>query len=396
MGARSRPSSRGLYVFVALFMVVTVVTCLGIAHQDLVLVTYHLFRFDQSTGSDDQSGRWLAEQPSLSLSPLVSKLRQSDPAVCLRSGKLLGEILHEHGDPTNPEHAQLSLHLASLLQKGYTSFSEPGKKQAIHLAYGILEQHLNEWSPNVASALETAGDVIKFAMRDINQNINLAALDELPSVWQWKGVDNVAENLFREWKIGRNQRVVDFLDSKSTDVRLAAIRALDGAIDHRGDAKLLELMNDPDPNVCRAALDAIVSTAIDSVGVDHRAKLVELMQHASPEISALARTILLRSGLDEAHLRLAVLMRDQAPAERAKVAEVVFDVAGVDRVLVLQQLSKDASPIVRLAAVRASTRVTHPSLKEMVKQLSADDPDPEVRRACEMILTEASADRRRS
>jgi hypothetical protein len=32
----------------------------------------------------------------------------------------------------------------------------------------------------------------------------------------------------------------------------------------------------------------------------------------------------------------------------------------------------------------------------MVKQLSADDPDADVRKACEMILSEASADRRRS
>jgi hypothetical protein len=77
------------------------------------------------------------------------------------------------------------------------------------------------------------------------------------------------------------------------------------------------------------------------------------------------------------------------------VAEVLFDVVGVDRVAVLQQLSKDASPVVRLAAIKASTRVSHPSLKEMVKQLSADDPDPEVRKACEMILTQASADTRR-
>jgi HEAT repeat protein len=395
MVSRSRRSSRWLYLLVALFMVVTVVTCLGIAHQDLVQVTYHLVLFDRSPDLQSPSARWLVERPSLSLSPLVSKLRKSDLSVCDRTGKLLQQILKEHNDPTDPEHAQLSLHLASMLQKGYQTFSPAGKTESVRLAYEILEQHLGQWSPNVASALETAGEVIRYAMRDINPAINVVALEELPQVWGWQGVDSVAENLFREWRIGRHQRAVEFLSSQSRDVRLAAVRSLQGSIDHRGDTKLLELINDPDPQVCEAALETILSTAIDSVGVDHRTRLVELMQHSSPGVSKLARTILLRSGLDEDHLRLAVLMKDQAPAERAKVADVVFDVAGVDRVQVLQQLSKDASPVVRLAAIRASTRVSHPSLKEMVKQLSADDPDPEVRKACESILTAASADRRR-
>jgi hypothetical protein len=395
MSARTRRSSPLLYVFVGLFMVVTVVTCLGIAHQDWVLVTYHSILFDRSNSTEDESAKWLVESPALSLPPLVAKLKRVDVNTCERTGKLLGRILDEHPDPTDPEHAQLSLHLASMLQKSYHLFSPAGKKEAVRLAYDILEQHLGQWSPNVATALETAGEVVKFSLRDLDLSINLASLGELPRIWDWKGVDNVVENLFRGFQIWANHRAVDFLGSKSPDLRVAAATALRGAIDHRGDTKLLELMNDAEPKVVQAALDTISASAIDSIGVDHRSKLVELMQHGKPEISELARSILLKSGLDEAHLRLAVLMREDVPEERAKVAEVLFDVAGVDRVAVLQQLSRDASPVVRLAAIKASTRVSHPSLKEMVKQLSADDPDPEVRKACEMILTQASADTRR-
>jgi hypothetical protein len=395
MSQRSRRTSPFLYLGVGLFMVLTVLTCLGIAHQDQVLVTYHSILFERSSESTS-SADWLRERPSLSLPPLVAMLERPPADVCERTGNLLQQMLDARPDPTDPEHAQLSLHLASMLQKGYHRFSPAGKKEAVHLAYDILEQHLGEWSPNVATALATAGEVVRLSLRDLSPSINLVSLEELPRVWSWQGVDSVVENLFWEWKLWGNRRAVDFLSSKSVDIRIAAAKALRGAADHRGDTKLLELIEDPDPRVCQAVLETILSTASDSVGVDHRSKLVALMQHASPEMSSLARSILLKSGLDEAHLRLAVLMKDAAPQERAKVAEVVFDVTGVDRVQVLQQLSKDSSPLVRLAAVRASTRVSHPSLKEMVKQLSADDPDADVRKACEMILSEASADRRRS
>ncbi len=203
MSARTRRTSPLLYLFVGLFMVVTVLTCLGIAHQDWVLVTYHSILFDRSTSTDDESAKWLVESPSLSLPPLVAKLKRADANTCERTGKLLGRILDEHPDPTDPEHAQLSLHLASMLQKNYHSFSPAGKREAVRLAYDILEQHLGQWSPNVATALETAGEVVKFSLRDMDLSINLASLAELPGSGNGKGSTMSSRISFEVFRSGR-------------------------------------------------------------------------------------------------------------------------------------------------------------------------------------------------
>ena len=57
-------------------------------------------------------------------------------------------------------------------------------------------------------------------------------------------------------------------------------------------------------------------------------------------------------GLSEEQVRVISLMKQPSPAERAKAADAIVSLVGVDRVQVIDELAKDSSPIVRLAAIR--------------------------------------------
>jgi HEAT repeat protein len=375
-----------LYVIVAGVVVSTVLSCLAFAHSELILVQYYLSTYVDSESSDGQSHQWLADHPSLSVPLLVDKLHEDDPVVCKRSGELIAEIHRSHPDPTNPEDAQISLNLASMLQKQYSAFSLPGKLQAVRLAYDILEQHLGRWSPNVATALATAGQVVSDSLKDLNPQVQVCALEQLPRAWEWKGADKITKNLAEEWMIRWSQWAIERLHSESPKVRMAAARALHGT-DHRsGDKDLIRLIHDSDRDVVRAALQTISEDNFDEFAEEDRIRLVELLQDNDEEFRLLAKKSLVGYGLSEEQVRVISLMKQPSPAERAKAADAIVSLVGVDRVQVIDELAKDSSPIVRLAAIRAATKIDHPSLREMIKQLSVDDPDADVRQACQTSM----------
>ena len=386
MGPRARTSGSLLYVTVAGVVVLTVLSCLAFAHSELILVQYYLATYVDAESSDAGSHHWLAAHPSLSVPLLVGKLHESDPVVCERAGQLISEIHRSHPDPTNPEDAQISLNLASMLQKQFGTFSIPGKLQGIQLAYDILEQHLGHWSPNVATSLATAGQVVLDSLRDPNVQIQVAALDELPRAWQWDGADKITKNLAEAWMIDWTKRAIARLSSDSPKVRMAACRALHGTEHRSGDKDLIHLIHDPDREVVRAALQTISEDRIDGFDEEDRVRLVEFLHDNDEEFRLLAKRALVGYGLSEEQVRIISLMKQPSPMERAKAADAIVSLVGVDRVQVLDELVKDTSPVVRLAAIRAATKIDHPSLKEMIKQLSVDDPDAEVRQACQTAM----------
>jgi len=390
MGSRASTSGSFLYVIVAGVVVLTVLSCLAFAHSELILVQYHQFKYIDTEASDTPSHHWLAEHPSLSIPLLVARLHDQDEVTCQRAGDLISEIQHAHPDPTNPDDAQLSLSLGSLLQKNFASLSLPGKLQAIRLAFDILEQHLGRWSPNVATAINSAGRVVTDGLRDPNSQVQVATLEQLPRAWHWDGTDKITRNLAEGWMISGSRGAIDRLRSDSPKVRMAAARALQGT-DHRsGDKELVRLIHDKDREVVRAALQTIGEDHIDEFSAEDRVTLVALLLDNEEEFRLLAKKSLVGYGLSEDQVRIITLMKQPVPTERAKAADAVLSLVGVDRVQVLDELAKDSSSIVRLAAIRAATKIDHPSLKEMIKQLSVDDPDEEVRQACQTAMKEST------
>lgn len=390
MSSRASASSSLLYVMTGGIVVLTVLSCLAFAHSELILVQYHQFRYIDTDNAETSSRQWLSEHPSLSIPLLVARLHENDELVCQRAGDLISEIQHAHPDPTNPDDAQISLSLGSLLQRNFGTFSAPGKLQGIRLAFDILEQHLGRWSPNVATAINSAGRVVTDGLRDPNSQVQVATLEQLPRAWRWDGTDKITQNLAEGWMISGSRGAIDRLRSDSPKVRMAAARALQGT-DHRsGDKELVRLIHDKDREVVRAALKTIGEDHIDEFSTEDRVKLVSLLLDNEEEFRLLARKALVGYGLSEDQVRIITLMKQPAPAERAKAADAVLSLVSVDRVQVLDELAKDPSSVVRLAAIHAATKIDHPSLKEMLKQLSVDDPDEQVRQACQTALQEVT------
>jgi hypothetical protein len=387
-----------LYLSTAAVVVATVFGCLAFVHREQWLVPIYAYRHvhtPDSQGTDSNAKEvedWLLQRPVLALPVLVSRLEDRDAAVCRRATRTLLEILRRHPDPTRPEDAQLSLTLGSLLSRQYAGYSPAGKAEAVTLAFAVLEQHLARWSPNVSTSLATAGQVVLSSLREIDPLVLESTLRGLPAAWRWNGSDNVAQRLSVYWKWRCNRRVVEHLSSDSPMVRAAAARALNGAIVHSGDGKLQELLNDRDPAVCKAALMTIADSSVDSIGAPARSRLIELLDDSDAEIRTLAQKVLIASGLSEAHVRVVVLMRRADPMERAQAADALREAPDIDPVRVLTDLARDASAIVRLAAVRAAVKLSDPSLKELLEQLAQDDPNEEVRQACRSEAEKVSAD----
>ena len=384
---RGRPRTGSiLYAVAATALIITVACCVAFAHREQLIVHYYVESHLSSASPSEETRAWLLERPPLSSPILVEKLASSSETACSRAGRLLGAMLAECKDPADPQDAHLSLSLSSMIHQGYAGFSPAGRVEATNLSLDILRRHLSEWSPNVPTALATAGQTLLSALLDPSPQVQRAALGGLPEVWTWNGGDSVVSTLVATWKWRCYRRAVDLLSSPLADVRAAAAGSLVGATSHDGDHRLIALLNDVDPAVRKAALQAILRTAVDSLTSENRSRLVELLSDPDEDVRDVAQRILLASGLSAEHVQLAVLLRSEDPKDRAAVAGRVLRAAGIDAARWLHELVKDPSSLVRRSAVEAAGQLPGSDFDEVFRHLFKDDPDPDVRRACEAVL----------
>lgn len=374
-----------IYLAAATALGASVLACVAYVQRDQLLVYWYVHQHVTDAGDEGETRPWLAERGALSVPVLVDQLSSPDRSVCERASELLSRFLQEHGDPTEPDDAQFSLSLASMLHARYSTFSAAGRVEAVRVAYEILKDHLDQWSPNVPTALKTAGSVVLSGLKDPHREVHEAALDRLGQTWNWKGADNVVQSLVEEWNWKCYRRARDLLRSETATVRGAAAAALAGASWNDALPELIRLLHDPDGNVLKTALRTIARTAADSLSAEQLSRLVDLAAAPDPETSRLARDIL-DSTMSPGRIDLLVRMRHPDVRVRAKVAESLFGVDDVNPSVWLNELSKDPSPVVRRAVVQAAARVKDDATRELLKHMATSDADEEVRKQCRTAL----------
>lgn len=380
MGRRHRKFGT-LYLICALGLVLTVAACVVYVQQDQLLVGYQVRQYLQTEA--EAEAEWLIERRYLSLPIVLDELAQPDNTVCRRVGDLVERTVARYPDPTNPGDSHLTLLVAAKLNHDYSTFSPAGRSQAVRLTVLVLSRHLKDWSPNVPTALETAGGVLVTALHDPDGEIRSQAIESMYGMWSWRG-DGLARTLVQEWQRQCYAAMVEMLADDSPDRRARTARALAGAPFHEGDLALIGLLSDPDPAVKKAALMTVAHGAADCLTSEQKTDLVEFLHDPDVEVQQAATQLLLNAGISESVIHLAKLVRHPQATERVQAVSMAMTVLD-DPTPWLLEMSNDASPAVRLAVARAAGSSKQAELAARIREMADADPDANVREAIKCI-----------
>ncbi|QDU63899.1 hypothetical protein Pan216_47800 [Planctomycetes bacterium Pan216] len=375
-----------LYLVCAGLLVLTVAGCVVYSLRDQILVHYNAWRYVNAPNPDEELGEWLAQRQILSLPILASYLRQEDSGICRNAGAFISEVIDRHPDPTDPEHVHLALLIASRLHEMYPTYSHFGREQAVGVAYQLLGKHLATWSPNVPTALETAGGVILLALQDKVDGVREQTLRKLTDVWSWRGNDEVVRSVVEGWKRTCYEHAVTQLRSSNPEIRAAAAAGLARAPFHEGDLALIELIDDPDCTVKRTVFESLTASLADSLGPTTKMKLVEYLHHEDATLCEAANVLLQASGVRKSVVELAKLVKHPLPSERSRVVTMAFEVEGIDPIRWVLALRDDPSPEVRMEVARVAATSDDEELKSVLKDYASADDERAVRELAKYLL----------
>jgi hypothetical protein len=156
--------------------------------------------------------------------------------------------------------------------------------------------------------------------------------------------------------------------------------------------QVVALLADSEVEVRRAALLA-VGPARDVVPDEC---LLPSLHDADPEVRRLCEQALGGRGLRPEFLELGRLLTDPKPATRLMVLDHLHRTPDLDPGLWLRRLSHDASPAVRVAAMRAMAQQPYLDLSDRLDQMARSDPSPTVCQLARYYLNGPRPARQRS
>jgi HEAT repeat protein len=114
--------------------------------------------------------------------------------------------------------------------------------------------------------------------------------------------------------------------------------------------------------------------------------VLPFLHDTDAEVRAVAEQALRSRGLQAGHLQLARQMTDPQPHVRARVPGLIQDFPDLDTRLWLERLSRDSSPAVRAAVVRAAGEDNQWQLAERMREMARGDPSATVRQIARYYL----------
>lgn len=155
----------------------------------------------------------------------------------------------------------------------------------------------------------------------------------------------------------------------------------------RKDKQLLEqaipLLRDAQPAVRRAALLVL---AAESELVREEVFL-PLLHDDDVEVQYLCELALRKRGLQDDDLAMARLISDKNPATRMRVLGYLHQRSDINLGEWLRQLSHDAEPAVRAAAIRACAEMPHVNMTDRLREMAERDPSETVRQNARYYLS---------
>ena len=291
----------------------------GVWQRERLYVSYCAERLERA--ADDHKTEWgtkLAECGPAAGPTLVGLLRSDDPAVC-QAARDGFETLWKgcpDGDATRAE-------LAAAFFAAEPRFSTPGRSAGLDLLPALVAGKTDALSEKAAAMIATAAK------------------------------------------------------SDSVDVRVQAIATcmqpgLDAA------ELILPLLNDPSPEVRRAAVLAL-GPARDRAVLLTDDELLNWLHDRDPEVRRLCEMSLRSRGRTPRDIHLGRLYTSPEPSVRQKLLLELADEEELDVTVWLERLTNDADPAVRAGAVRVAAD-RRAGLLARLTQMGKADPDATVRR----------------
>jgi HEAT repeat protein len=109
------------------------------------------------------------------------------------------------------------------------------------------------------------------------------------------------------------------------------------------------------------------------------------LQAQDPRDAAEARAELKRRGFADREVALARQLSDPDPHVRRRLVRLLPEIAGLDAVPWLVELSRDADADVRWTALTLLATTQDPALLRRVGELVRGDPDPRIQRLAERL-----------
>ena len=290
-----------------------------------------------------------------------------------------------------------AVYLTRLAARDFEQFAPAGQAACLKLVAALARQCQNPdrpGSPLPASWTETAGRMLLQVPPGQPGEGQLAALH---LAWSLMRQEPPAQDLLGKPFVQASRSWAQSgLESPSAEVRGAAVRL--AAMPELG---LLEQVaalaagpkRDPDPLVRSLALAAVVpfEEVLDTE------TLLPLLHDPDPEVRATCEHALRSRGLSAAHVQLARHMTDPEASIRAKVPAQVGQFPDLDRGVWWDRLSRDPSPAVRAAVIRAAAEAQAlAQLQDRLQTLAQDDPSPTVRQIAHYYLNRVAPRRRRN
>jgi hypothetical protein len=298
---------------------------------------------------------------------LLQLLANPTPAPCRNARAALEKLADGWGfdDPRTAE-------LCQRMGREFAHLSPAGQQQLLTLASGWYAARGD--APAPPALMPPASRMVGEAAAVEDAEVQSAALDLCARVLiQPEHAEAIrpAQDLVRAG-----------LRSSSSANRLSAVRlALHPGMDVL--EQVVALLGDAEVEVRRAAL-LTVGPARDVVPDEC---LLPSLHDPDPEVRRLCEVALGGRGLRPEYLELGRLLTHPKPATRLLVLDRLHRSPELDPGLWLRRLSHDASPAVRVAAMRAMTQQDGLDLSDRIDQMARSDPSPTVCQLARYYLT---------
>jgi HEAT repeat protein len=254
----------------------------------------------------------------------------------------------------------------------FGSFSVPGKAASLQTALAALPEKMSASQLKalaallIAAAAESDAHIHASGLALAERCMNPAAGAELNQAAQ-----SVARSCLKDEQLETRVQAVQFL-SRGGPTMLA---------------QMVTALHDPSPEVRRAALTAVAPSE-DVLSTDD---LLPWLHDPDEEVRQICENALHRRGLEERHIRLARLVTDPKPTVRLQVFQKLLGNDELEPGVWLRRLSRDGSPAVRAATLRAAAEQSVIDLTDRIEQMSQNDPSPTVRQLAKFYLSSRKA-----
>jgi hypothetical protein len=303
---------------------------------------------------------------------LVNRLRTGDNTCKTNCGWALSELARRWGATGTG-----SQHLAERLASAYGSLDLDARREALTALHALL----------VASEKDAAPDWLH---HEFTQLLSRACKDveaeTLPMTLTLAAQFlHQAGSARADWMASLEPLVDAGLTDERAECRVGAIRlaaAPQVALLEKVTPILHGLASEPAAEVRITAL-LVLGGHEELLPTD---ELLPFLHDSNAEVRGVCEQALRSRGLLAGHVQLARQMADPQPVVRARVPALVHEFPDLDAQLWLDKLSRDQSPAVRAAVLRAAGESKEWRLADRMREMSKSDPSPTIRQIARHYL----------